>query len=286
MPTFERILVMGITGSGKSYQWLKLAEALLPTGVVFRCVDTDNAITYMLETQFPHLKPENKGNVYVQNVFEWPDYKSAIKWLQRKPMTPEQLSLLTPNALKDYNTSTISPNDWSVVDMADIPWRMVQSYFVHETFGEDPGDYFLRIRKEMQAGLRKTAKGGMPASTITEALDGWRDWGVINKLYDDWILPLIYRIPTHVYATTKVEPIARDEKDPEILTLFGDLGVKPAGQKALGHQMHAIFLFIPGRDKWFLTTAKDRAGRSYFNKAPLKSLHLQYLCVKAGWPMT
>lgn len=285
MPALERILVMGITGSGKSYQWLKLAESLLPTGAMFRCVDTDNAISYMLDTQFPHLKLENKGNVYVQNVFEWPDYKSAIKWLQRKPMPPEQLSLLSPNILNDYKSNALGPNDWSVVDMADVPWRMVQSYFVQETFGEDPGDYFLRIRKEMQAGLRKTAKGGMPVSTVTEALDGWRDWGVINKLYDDWILPLIYRVPTNVYATTKVEKLERDEKNPEMTTLFGDYGVKPAGQKLLGHQMHTIFLLIPGKEKWFISTIKDRAGRNYFSKAPLVSLHKQYLCVKAGWPM-
>ena len=46
----ERILAMGITGSGKSYQWLKLARALKPVGAKFRCIDTDNDIDYMLRT--------------------------------------------------------------------------------------------------------------------------------------------------------------------------------------------------------------------------------------------
>lgn len=285
MPTFERILTMGITGSGKSWQWLKLAEALLPTGAKFRCIDTDNAINYMLDTRFPHLKPENKGNVYVQNVFEWPGYKLAIKWLQRKPIPPELQSLFSPNALKDYKSGPVSPNDWTVVDMADIPWRTVQSFFTEEVFGEEMGDYFLQVRREMAQGIRKTRKGGEPSSTITEGFDGWKDWSVMNKLYDDWILPLIYRIPTNVYATTKVEPLSRDEKDPEILALFGDYGVRPAGQKNLGHQMHTILLLIPGKDKWFISTIKDRADRSYFKKAPLRSLHIQYLCAKAGWPM-
>ncbi len=47
MILLERVLSMGITGSGKSYQWLKLAEALLPTGAKFRVIDTDNDIVYM-----------------------------------------------------------------------------------------------------------------------------------------------------------------------------------------------------------------------------------------------
>jgi len=285
MPTFERILSMGITGAGKSYQWLKLAEVLLPTGARFRCVDTDNAIDYMLSTQFPHLKPENKGNVYVQNVFEWPEYIIAIKWLQRKPIPPDDLELLTPDALNDYKSAPVKENDWSIVDMADTPWRTVQSYFTEEVFGEGMGEYFLQVRKEIAQGIRRTKKGKEPQSTISEGLDGWKDWSVINKLYDEWILPLIWRIKTNVYATTKVEPLQKDEKNPEILNLFGDLGVKPAGQKNLGHQMHTIFLFLPGRDRWLITTVKDRAGRSYFNKTLLTSLHKQYLCVKAGWPM-
>lgn len=285
MPTLERILAMGITGSGKSYQWLKLAEGLLPTGVIFRCVNTDAAILYMMDTQFPHLKPENKGNVYVHCAFSWPDYKLGVKWLQRKPIPPEQQSLLSPDVLRDYKANPIGPNDWTVVDMADLPWKTVQSYFTEEVFGVEMGDYFLQIRKEIAQGIRRTRKGGEPSSTITEGFDGWKDWSVMNKLYDDWILPIVYRMQTHVYAATKVEPLSRDEKNPEILTLFGDHGVRPAGQKDLGHQMHTIFLFIPGKEKWFISTIKDRAGREYFKKAPLRSLHIQYLCAKAGWPM-
>jgi len=289
MPVLERILVMGITGSGKSYQWLKLARALLPTGARFRVIDTDNAIPFMLHTQFQDLLPENKGNVYVHQAADWPNYKLGISWLKRKDITKEQadyLAALEPSVLQDYQKNPVSLNDWTIIDMADNAWRTVQSYFVTEVFGDDPGDYFLMIRKEMEQGLRKTARGQMPKSTITEGLDGWKDWGVINKLYDDWMLPIVYQIHTHVYATTKVDKLDMStEKDPEILQLFGELGYKPAGQKALGHQMHTLFLFIPGRDKWLITTVKDRGGRGYFSKVNLSSLHIQYLCAKAGWPM-
>jgi len=62
--------------------------------------------------------------------------------------------------------------------------------------------------------------------------------------------------------------------------VFGAYGVKPAGQKHLGHQVHTIFLFIPPisrEDKvWRITTIKDRAGRQYFDNDPLINLYKQY----------
>lgn len=288
MPVLERILTIGIAGSGKSYQWLKMAEMLKPTGSIFRCIDTDNAIPFMLETQFPQLKPENGGNVYVHQAPDWPLYKAGIHWLLRKPLSKEAseyISTMEPYVMKDYQKNQIKPIDWTVVDLADNAWKRVQGYFITEVFGEEPGDYFLAIRKQIAQGLRRTAKGGEPSSTITEGLDGWKDWSVINKLYDDWILPIIYRVPTHVYAAAKVERVDRTERDAEILTLFGDIGVRPAGQKDLGHQMHTIFLFIPGKDEWFITTVKDRGNRGYFKKVKLISLYHQYMVAKAGWAL-
>ena len=74
----ERILSIGITGSGKSYQWLKIAKRLLPTGAKFRAVDTDNDIDFMLHTQFPELLPENGGNVYACPAYDWPEYERLL----------------------------------------------------------------------------------------------------------------------------------------------------------------------------------------------------------------
>lgn len=281
----ERILSMGITGSGKSFQWLKMARILKPTGSIFRAIDTDNDIDYMLRTQFEDLLPENGGNVYVHPAFEWPEYERSVKWIQQDRLTPAQLGNMEDHLVKAYKTP-IKRIDWVVTDKINNAWKRVQSYFTEQVFGDDMGEYFLRIRREMQQGIRQTAKGKMPSSPVMEGLDGWKDWSVINKLYDDWVLPLIYRVHCHVYAATDVDKLDRGtEKDPEILNLFGDLGIKPAGQKAIGGQHHTIFLFIPGQEKWLVNTIKDRADRPYFKKAPLTSLYTQYLVVKAGWPM-
>lgn len=284
MPVRERILAMGITGSGKSYQWLTMADVLKPTGAIFRCLDTDNDIPYMLETQFPHLLPRNGGNVYVHPAVDWPDYKLGIDWIQKKPISEEVRKTMEPYIVKDLSVP-LKDSDWVVVDMADNAWDTVQRYFTTEVFGEDMGEYFLRMRKLIEQRGGKDRFGKLATSVAPEAFDGWKDWSVMNKLYFDWIHPIVYRIPCHVYTTTRPEKIDRGEKDAEILTLFGDLGIRPGGQKKLGGQMHTIFLMIPGEDKWLITTAKDRAGRTYFKKTPLVSLYTQYLVAKAGWPI-
>ncbi len=283
MPVRERILSIGVTGCGKSFQWLKMAEVLLPTGSIFRCIDTDNAIEYMLGTQFPHLDPKNGGNVYVHAAYDWPEFKTGTLWLKQKGIKPEQLKIMDPYLKKAYETP-IKDNDWVIVDMADEAWSTVQSFFVAEVFEEDAGDYFLDVRKQLQArsGKSKVNKGDA-TSIMPEGLSGWIDWVVINKLYNDWIKPIIYQVPCNVYATAKVDKLDRGSKDVEMMMLFGDLGIKPAGQKRLGHQMHSVFLFIPGADKWFITTAKDRAGREYFKKTPLISFYHQYLVARAHW---
>jgi hypothetical protein len=151
-------------------------------------------------------------------------------------------------------------------------------------FGENTGDYFLEVRKRLWAAGDIGKSGKKAVSTVLEGLDGWKDWGVINKLYDDWINPLVYRVKCHVYATSDVDALDKSEKDPEVLSLFGNLKVKPTGQKKIGGQMHTIFLFLPGTDSWFITTVKDRANRQYFKKTMMTDLYTQYLFSKGNWP--
>ena len=279
----ERILSIGITGSGKSYQWLKLAKRLKSIGAKFRVVDTDNDIDFMLRTQFTELLPENGGNVYVFPAFNWPEYEKAVKWIQQRKLTSEQLGSLDKYLQEAYKIP-IKRYDWVVADKSNNAWSSVQNHFITEVFGEDTGEYFLEIRKKLWAAGDIGKSGKKAVSTVLEGLDGWKDWSVINKLYDDWINPIVYRVKCHVYATADVDTLGRDEKDPEILSMFGDLRIKPAGQKKIGGQMHTIMLYLPGKDKWSVITVKDRSGREYFNKAPLTDLYTQYLFAKAGWP--
>ena len=286
MPLLERLLNIGITGSGKSYQWLQLARDLKSTGAKFRVIDTDNDIDYMLRTQFTDLLPENGGNVYVHPAFDWHEYKRSVYWITNRLNTQhiEELKRLDPHLIKAYNTP-IESKDWVVVDKINNAWSTVQRYFVSEVFGDDKGDYFLEVRREVEK-RGGVGKGGKQVKSIAlEGMDGWKDWTVINALYEDWILPIVYRMRCHVYAASDVDEVDRGEKDPEILSLFGDYRIKPAGQKKLGGQFHTIFLLIPGKSQWKISTVKDRADRPYFDKTVIHSIYLQYLVAKAGWPL-
>lgn len=278
----ERILTIGITGSGKSYQWLKMAEELMKKGVIFRVVDTDNDIDFMLRTQFAHLLPENGGNVYALPVYEWPEYALAAKWAVQKPL-PENHGL--NQYLMAAYKKPMQRKDWIVADKMNNTWSTAQRYFVEEVFGDDLGDYFLGIRKEIRERGELTRKGKKATSTITEGLDGWKDWSVINRIYDDFVLPIVHRAKCNVYMASDVEKIQDTDKDPEVLNIFGPAKIKASGQKKLGGQNHSIFVFIPGQDKWEITTIKDRANRTYFNKTPLTSFFRQYMVMKAGWEL-
>ncbi len=256
MPVRERILSMGITGSGKTFQWLKLADALRKTGAQFYCIDTDNDINYMVETAFPQLKPANKGNVHVYPVFDWPDYRKALEEIKVKA----------------------TEKDWFVLDMADTPWETVQRYFTSEVMQGNIGDYFLDVRKQIQRSKKSAT------SIAREAFDGWMDWSVINKLYFDFMNPVIYQLKCHVYMCTKVQELGKKE-DPDVAAVFGPYGIRNSGQKNLGHMVHTILLLMPGKKNWYVKTIKDRAGRKYFDKEIYISFYLQYLVDKANWPV-
>lgn len=255
----ERILSAGPPGSGKSYQWLKLAKWLKKTGANFRVLDTDDAIARMIEEEFPELHPEEGGNVYIYPIYDWPEYMEKQR-----------------TVLKESEEG-----DWVIIDMADNAWKTVQSYFVEQVFNVDIADYFLEARKALAAKGDKTSKG-REAKNL-QVLRGWLDWPVINKIYDSFMLPLVYRNRAHLYMTAKVNTISSDD-DSTVRDIYGPFGVRPAGQKDLAHQVHTEFLFQLGDEieSWEISTIKDR-GRKYFDHTPLLSLSHQYFMKVVGW---
>ena len=257
----ERILVEGMKGTGKTFHLLKIARYCLKQGnsASFRIIDTDDSYERMLEEEFPDLIPEEGGNVYVYPVYEWPEYKET----------------------KDILLKESQQGDWNVIDMADNAWKAVQSFFVSEVYKKDIGDYFLQARIDLAARGDKTTKG--KEAKNLQPMKGWIDWPVVNKLYDDFMLPLVYRSKAHLYMTAGVDVIS-DDDDRATRDLYGPFGVKPRGQKNLAHQVHTEFLFQQGdrQGTWEITTIKDR-GRKMYDHAPLLDLAKQYYVGVVGW---
>jgi len=251
MAVRERLLVMGPPGSGKSYQALAIARWVRPAGVKCWVIDTDDAYERMAG------KTSDLNHLTILPVFDWPDYREALETVLGKA----------------------KEGDWIILDMADNAWSSVQRHFISEVFGgKDIGDYFLDARRQLAGKGDKTAKGKEVKNL--GALKGWLDWPVVNKLYEDFILPLIYRSKSHLYIVTKPQTVS-EEDDTLTKEIFGAYGVRPAGQKNLGHQCHTIFLYTSSREGWFVTTIKDRddggVARVKFDHQRLVSLPIQYL---------
>lgn len=241
----ERILVVGGPGSGKTYGWLKLATYFKESK--FHVIDSEIGGQRSLQ-EFPDLT-----NVDIYPVVDWVEYREAQKKIIDK-------------AVED---------DWIVLDMADKAWSAVQRYYTSEIFDKEMGEYFLEARKK----IKKDAKSLFAGRDA--ALKGWTDWVVVTKLYEDFILPLVYRSPANLYMATAGQAVSEDDSK-EVQEIYGPYGLKPSGQKALGHQPDTVLLLARAKDGYYMTTIKDRGGRRYFDHQKLINFPIQYGKV-AGW---
>jgi hypothetical protein len=241
----ERILAMGGPGSGKTFSWLKLASHF--KNATFYVIDSEIGAERSLK-EFPQLT-----NVRVFPVVEWMEYRKAQKEIVEKCIE----------------------KDWVVIDMADKAWTAVQKHYIDEIFDKEMGEYFLEARKK----IKKDAKSLFAGRDA--ALKGWTDWPVVNRLYEDFINPLVYRIPAHLYMATAGQAVSEDDAE-DIRDLYGPHGIRPSGQKNLAYQPDTVLLLAHRRDGYYMTTVKDRGGRRYFDRQKLINFPVQYGKV-AGW---
>jgi len=237
----ERLMLVGDTGTGKSYSCLTLARELAPTPFYF--IDTDDSVDRLLFTEFKGLT-----NVYPYPSSSWEKCEKSLEDISSK----------------------VKEGDWLVIDMLCSTWDFVQSYFVEQVFGKKIDDYFLEVRKTMKIG-----------ATRLDGLKGWVDWGVINKIYQDWVNKIMYQLPCHVAATSKVTSLMTTD-EPEIRSLFSSLGIKPEGEKRNSYRVHTILLTAHDKNGWYISTIKDR-GRRQLNKVQITNFAIQYGLAVAGW---
>lgn len=250
---YERILVMGGPGTGKTTAYLNIARWSQDTGsdATFHVLDTDRALTRMLGSHTSRY--QDLTNVNVLPTLDWRDFEGNLSRVLREA----------------------KPQDWLVVDMIDAAWDNVQEYFTEEVFSKDMGSYFLEARKALADG-DKTLK----------AFDGWKDYTVINAIYKTWIKKLINRSACNVLCCTPATPISRDNDSSELVSLLGRYGVKPQGQKSLAFQFHTLLLLSRNnKGHWTVTTCgKDRERRE-LEGAVLNDFTESYLIDVAGWEL-
>jgi hypothetical protein len=160
-----------------------------------------------------------------------------------------------------------TPEDWIVVDFVGSSWEAVQEWYVGEIYRQDIDEFFMDARKNMRSG---------------NPLDGWKDWSIINRAHKSFMNDLIHRNPAHTYLTAVGEPL-RDTDDKALKATFGAFGIRPKGQKHLGHQVHTILLLQTMRPgEWYMNTIKDRE-RTPHEGTKLKDFVVDYLVATASW---
>lgn len=247
----ERIMYMGAWGTGKTSAWLNIAKWSFDTGspARFYAIDTDNALEAFLEpgTQYEKLSASNGGNVEWTRAYEWEEYTAAT----------------------DLYRDKLTQDDWLIIDFISPAWDAVQGYYIQEIFKDDPAEYFLMMRREN--------KGGNP-------LDGYKDWSQINRLYKTWMNRMLHRTAGHKFLTAEVATMGQGETKENRAT-FGSYGVKPKGQKQLGHQPHTLLLGTVDRQgEISVTTVKDRE-RTPVENLKINEFAIDYLCGVAGWQL-
>lgn len=285
----ERILSFGIGGSGKSYDGLCIARASV--GVTIWCIDNDNAYERLLETEFDDLGIresykgwEEKKYKTAKQKSEDPDPWGGAMPEEGLPADPNGRVVLfncrgwTQQAWAfQYAVDHAAPNDWILYDSVSAPWEDVQSWFVQETFGSSIDKYFMEVRMAAEkAGGDKKALG---------ALEGWTDWPAINAVYRERIRQHVKYPPCHLYLTAELDAIGKDDKtDKAVAALFGRRGVKPRGQKRLGHDVQTVLWKEQKRNgDWVVTTVKDRGGREDLESTVVEDFAVNYLEDVAGF---
>ncbi len=248
----ERILTVGVQGTGKSYAPLTIAR--LCPGSQFHILDTDYSDSYEvgLDTEFVDL-----DNVHVHKVGydDWQAFRDTAKEL----------------------AAEIGPDDWLVPDTMSCSWDAVQGWFIEQVFGQSSDEYFMEVRKKKEG---QKESGGKDNKSLG-ALQGWMDWPVINKQYSP-IYSTLTGIRGHLYMTAEQAAIS-DDDDREVKKLFGPYGVKARGQKRLGHVPRTVLLFTKSRaGEYSMTTIKDR-HRVEQEDVEFENFATDYLVNVAGW---
>jgi len=279
MPLQERILVAGAPGVGKTYGWACIARALPQHK--FYVIDPDDGVRRVLyevddigERIFPDL-----SNI---------EYYFTPRWYTNGVAKVPNVNKLDDPELKAYQCGVadawktikpkVKPDDWVIVEHLGNIWARVQDGFADEVFEKDIGQYFLEKRKELKAGAKRL-----------DALEGWTDWAVINKLHnDDFVIPVCFENPAHVYMTTAfttVEPKAKE--DFEIKAFYGDSTIRLEGQKHNPFRAQTILLFkaTGSRDsrRFYMNTFMKDRGRPFIREQEVSDFFYDYLVSVAGW---
>jgi len=254
----EKILLFGMEGTGKSNAILNCARYIEEQ---FHVYDSDYSFSRLLATDYVDVAEKGNVDVFDPAVDGDPDdpWGTMKGWVAR--MREEA-----------------GTDDWVAIDSLTPAWDDVQAWFTEQAFGADIADYFIQVRKALADS--GDDKKGNPLG----AFEGFKDWPSINKEYARRLSNVLLRMPCHLIVTCEQSQLGKeDQKDLDMMGMYGQLGVKPKGQKRNGHIMSTVIWMQKARTGVYrMTTVKDR-GRAEMSKMTFEDFAMEYLVEIAGW---
>lgn len=220
----ERVLIYGQEGTGKTTAALQWADSIT-THVHY--LDTDNTLERFRDGDewggrdelWERLTAYDlNGNPFGDSMFA--EYVEALREVW----------------------DAAEPDDLIVVDVIGPLWTEAEGHYIESVLGKDPLAHFVETRKK---GKDKSA------------LDGNKDWGLINRLYRP-IGTLFRNPPCHILLLAEADKLDGRTSDKETLDLYGKVGWKPRGQKRTGHGAQTVLFARYANDERWMEVLKDR----------------------------
>jgi len=213
----EKIVLMGDTGSGKTYSMLTLAQAF--PGNLFYIIDPDDGVSKVLD--------ELGGDAAFPNV----EYRLTVTWEEAHAAFIEA-------------HQNLGEGDWLMFEQLGKMWEMAQNYYSIETFQIPAIDKLLGVKKaeaKVKSKVAELKKQGVVVEEKGSLTPGGfepGDWVPIKQLHNQLVMDMaLARGSYNVLSTTGIRDILPIEKKPKsefqkaFLELFMGLGVKPEGEK-------------------------------------------------------
>jgi len=266
----ERIFVGGVQGTGKTYDWLTIARAYPESK--FYVIDPDDGTRRVWYNEFKTV-----SNIEYYFTPEW--YSIDPDTVKVEKLDDDEDNCYIGGIADAWATvkPKLKKGDWLIVEHLGNIWATAQTAFVSQVFNESIGKYFLEARKSLKDGSKKL-----------DALQGWTDWSVINKIHnEDFIVPVCFKNPAHLYMTTSISVSSGGLESPDIKEFYGDTKIRFNGQKENPYRAQTMILkTMRGKGKnrkyYMDTFVKDR-GRDWMEQVQVNDFALQYLCGIAGW---
>lgn len=250
-PSRERILSVGGYGSGKSNNWIRIAQWCKTTG--------SDAKFYNLNTDFSierDLEGWDSSNVEARSVV---DYEELVN---------------TGNSYK----KKAKRDDWLILDLASDIIGMCQDQVARiESGGKDMSEWALTATKQDMAGDYGSTWGKINGI--------YQNFMVKNVLA--WPGHVYACCQGKEFMRDKNGGII-GSVDSETKELFGKFNVKPEG-KNLPRYFHSVLVMQKAKEKdWRLNTIRERVpqgvpGRPALSNLQVKDFVLDYLIPVAGW---